>query len=250
MRAVEEVVYKTISLDACRDLLAERMEGAEPDVGAVIETRGSGKPLDMDRIADAAIAVADLREDRGPTKRDSIEGVAAIELYEAVERLPPVMLNDPGFWRYLSLGYSGFWDFVAWRHREQLREVRSFLKYVDARDPKMCVLTRMFLRVHALHGDGDQDREYRHLAASITTDAADFWRSHIVRVKVGKSPAVARAFARMQRDDDLPRDVVREFAKIVNRIHANVVTAIYDDEEADAFILDLREEFNREREQS
>lgn len=247
MKTVEAVQYKTIPLGVCRDLLAERLDGGEPEIGAHVETKGSGDPLDMDRIENAAIAVADLREKRGPTKRDSIEGAAAIVLYEAVEHLPAMVLNDPGFWRYLSFAYDGFWEFAAWRHREQLGKPKSFSKYVDAKRPRECVLTRMFLRVHALHGDGDDDREYRDLAASIKTNAADFWRAHIVRVQTGKSPAVARSLARRQREDDLPRNVIREFAKIVNRIHANVVTAIYDDEEADAFILDLREEFDRER---
>lgn len=241
------VRYKTIPVGACRGLIEERLNGEEPDVGAIVEVKGSGNSLDMDGIAGASVAVADLREDRGPTKRDSIEGSAAIVLYEAVEHMPAIVLNDPGFWRYLSLGYDGFWEFAAWRHREQLRTAKSFSKYVDAQRPRECVLTRMYLRVRALHGDGDEDREYRHLAASITTDAADFWRSHIVRVQTGKSAAVARAFARMQREDNLPRDVVRKFAKIVNRIHVNVITSIYTDEEADAFILDLREEFDRER---
>lgn len=240
------VQYPTIPVGACHGLIEDRTNGADPDVGAVVEISGSGAPFSMARIGDASDAVADLRKDRGVTKRDAIEGAAAIVLYEAVEHLPAIALNDPGFWRYLALGYTGFWDFAAWRHQEQLG-AKGFRKYVDAQRPRECVVTRMYLRVRALHGDGDADREYRELAAAVETDAVDFWRSHIVRVRTGRSPAVARAFARMQRDHDLPTKKVREFSKIVNRIHANVVTAIYDDEEADSFILDLREEFDRGR---
>lgn len=238
--------YPTIPVGPCRGLIEDRTNGADPDVGAVVEIRGSGDPFSMARVGDASDAVADLRTDRGAKRRDSIEGAAAIVLYEAVENLPAIALNDPGFWRYLALGYTGFWDFAAWRHQEQLGS-KGFRKYVDAQRPRECVVTRMYLRVRALHGDGDADREYRELAAAVETDAVDFWRSHILRVRTGRAPAVARAFARMQRDHALPTKSVREFSKIVNRIHANVVTAIYDDEEADSFILDLREEFDRER---
>ena len=241
------VQYPTIPVGACGGLIEDRTSGNEPDIGAVVEISGSGDSVAMARIADASAVVANLREDRGVTKRDSIEGRAAIVLYEAVEKMPAIALNDPGFWRYLALGYTGFWDFAAWRHQEQLG-AKGFRKYVDAQSPRECVVTRMYLRVRALHGDGDAEREYRELAAAVETDAVDFWRSHIVRVRTGKSSAVARAFARMQRDHALPTKKVREFAKVVNRIHANVVTAIYDEEEADAFIYGLREEFDREGE--
>ena len=235
------VLYKTIPLQACRSLVEERRSGEEPDIGSVVLEKGAGRALNMDEIAAAADALSDLREDVGPTKRDPIEGRAAIHLYEAVHEVPSIVLNDPGFWRYLSLGQLGLWEFAAWRHGEQLHE-DAFMKYVDAKDPKMCVLTRMYLRIRALHGGESENEEYRELAAAIEVDAADFWRSHIIRVRVGKAPAIARAFARIQRDRPLKTKDVRRLARLLNRIHSNVFTAIYNDEEAEDFILDLRDE--------
>ena len=235
--------YRTISLDDCRSVARARVEGgAAPDVP--IEERGPGALFDLDPVREVAEQIAAMRSDA--TDRDRVEGQAAVALYEALEDLDRVALDDPGFWRFLSIKVADFWEFAVWRERSAFEKQKGYLKYVDATRPTECVLTRMFLRIMALGGGQDEERRYRELAPALPK-ATDFWRSHVIRVKTATSPAVVRAFARMQRERPLTTKPLREFAKYLTRLRSNVVLGIYDDREADELIDELRRDFDRDR---
>jgi len=170
---------------------------------------------------DAAVA-----SEKGIDK-DMFEGVQAGYFHRAAQHLPMQVLDDPGFWRYLSLN---LWEMVSWREKLSEKNIRT---YMDGTSSSECVPLRMFLRAQAVQIGASYE-----LAGAIST-GTDFWRSHVIRVRVGAYPPVARAFATMQRDDRLSTNPLRSFARRLNRIGSNVVLALYDDEESTALLAEL-----------
>jgi|SRR5690625_289005 len=223
--------YPTIPQFACERIAKRRWEGeiveAEPDTTWV----GNGEFIDLEPLIDLA---ADLKEAVKETEedidRDQFEGQYSIELFNALADVPAEVLDDRGFWSYLSLEH--FWEFIAWREEEPFAK-GNYLKYVDGRDSSEAVLNRMYLRAKAV-GSGHAD-----LAGAVRR-SGDFWRSHIIRVKTGTAPAVTRAFVRMQRDERMMTGELRDFAKKLNRTWTNVVPYLYDDEAAADLLGELR----------
>lgn len=237
--------YKTLSLQECRRFARERLAEETPDIGVAAVFAGDGEDLDMEPVRKAAKKIVRLIDD-GAKDRDRVEGKAAVLLYDGLSGVPFDALDDPGFWRYLSVGLD-FWDFIAWReHGARKKGDKFFLKYVDGKKPTECVLPRMYMRVLALGARDDPKEQFRELATALPS-ATDFWRSHVVRVQTAASPAVVRAFARMQQNRRLKTDDLRKFAREISKIRSTVVLSTYDDEEADTFIRDLREKFDRRK---
>ena len=236
--------YKTLPLQECRRFARERLAGETPDIGTGVVFAGAGEDLDIKPIRKAAKKIVRLVDDKAKD-RDRIEGKAAVLLYDGLAGVPVDALDDPGFWRYLSVGLA-FWGFIAWREHRALQKGDNFLKYVDGKKATECVLPRMYMRVLALGARDDPKGQFRELATALPA-ATDFWRSHVVRVQTAASPAVVRAFARMQKERRLNTDDLREFAKDISKIRSTVVLSIYNDEEADLFIRDLRAKFDRRK---
>ena len=155
----------------------------------------------------------------------------------------PAALDDPGFWRYVCLAHV--WNFAAWRQpaafagkrsAEGVPETPTSLKsYVDGNRPHECVPVRMYLRVRALGG-----LEHAEFASAVP-EGTDFWRSHILRVKVGEHPPIVRAMVRRQANDEtrLLTDDLRELAKDLNRTLTNVVPALLDEDAAEDLVGEL-----------
>ena len=137
----------------------------------------------------------------------------------------------PVFWRYLSLDL--FWVFIQWRETKAFAR-GNYLKYVDGRSSTECVLSRMYLRAAAVGG-----LEFAKYASALPR-AADFWRSHVLRVRTGTAPSLVRAFVDTQRQQRLPTDLLRRFAKDLNRTWSNVVLTICHDDETQALVEEIR----------
>ena len=77
--------------------------------------------------------------------------------------------------------------------------------------------------------------------SSSSARSADFWRSHVIRVRTGSAQPVATAFAQMQKGAGrLPTPALRDYAKRLNRIWTNTHLGLYDAERASALIAELR----------
>ncbi len=226
--------YPIITQSKCQSLAAQMHQGLTPAVEPHVKPQGLGRDFDMVRMAGVATYIHRNVLERYQVlyhrDRDRLEGRAAPILFEALECVDPAVLDDPGFWRYLSL--AQFWPLIEWRE-EGAFEKGNYLKYVDGKRSTECVLTRMYLRVQALDGT-----EYGHLAW-VLPHATDFWRSHIIRVRTGTAPPVTRALVRRYRDDRIPTPDLRELAKRLNRIWTNVVLSVYDDEDAKSLVREL-----------
>jgi len=221
--------YPTLSAQECADLADQRLAGESVQVDP--EWHGAGEELDLNPLRDAALRVRHVvPSERRESELDEVEGRAAVELYKALEGLPISILDDRGFWRYLSIDL--FWDFIEWRERKPF-ERGNHMTYVDADSNVMAVLPRMYLRMSALGG-----ADYAELSSAVKR-GTDFWRSHILRVSAGTAPPLTRALVRFQARHQLRRDDIRELAKRLSRQWTNVVLTIYDDGEAEALIDEL-----------
>lgn len=192
---------------------------------------GSGQEVDLTslrKVLDEAHQNLEAERLRVP---EQLEGHLAGEVHQALRDLPIETLDDPGFWRYLSL--ANFWWFVAIREAPAIKR-GNVMTYVDG--GKECVPFRMFVRAQAVRVDDDYE------LAGALPKSADFWRSHILRVKTGTSPPLARAFARLQIEKSMVSDDVRPFAKRINRLWTNIVFHDWTDEEADRLLAELFDE--------
>ena len=225
--------YWIVTRSDCRRIAERKMQGVHLDIEQYVHPQGDGEEVDYERIQQASLRIdqnLDMPRPESSKDKDHLEGRAAPILYEALEGIEVSVLDDPGFWRYLSLRY--FWGFIEWREKKAFAK-GNYLKYIDGDESTECVLTRMYLRVQALGGS-----EYGHLASDISR-STDFWRSHVIRVRTGTSPELTRAFVKKQRDDRLKTDDLREFAKSLNRTWTNLLLNIYDDEEAEGLFKEL-----------
>ena len=226
--------YPTVSGERCADLALRMWKGETLSLKPAIEWVGEGDDVDLECVRQAAAMVtADLDDAATDATKEQREAEAAPLLHGALGTVDVEVLDDPGFWRYLSLDL--FWGFIHWREAKAFAR-GNCLKYVDGRSSNECVLTRMYLRAAAV--GGLPFAEY----ASLLPKATDFWRSHVVRVRTGTAPALVRAFVDTQRHQRLSTDPLRQFAKALNRTWSNVVLSIYDDDEARALVERIRRE--------
>ena len=201
---------------------------------------GSGHEVDLGPIAETMSEMRAAFEARDPKSADrfpeAFEGRFAGDVHRALRDLPIEALDDPGFWRYLSL--VDFWWFVAIREAPAIGR-GNVMTYVDG--GKECVPFRMFLRAQAIR-DGDD-----YSLAGALPKSTDFWRSHVLRVKTGTAPPLARGFARLQKEKAMMSDDVRPFARRMNRLWSNVVFHIWDDDDSDQLLAELYEEMHQRR---
>jgi hypothetical protein len=193
---------------------------------------GSGQQADLRALTSELASMRiefEKRDTRVATSSpEAFEGRFAGPVHLALRDLPIEALDDPGFWRYLSLAH--FWWFITVREARSI-ERGNVMTYVDG--GKECVPFRMFLRAQAVRNGDDYS-----LAGALPR-SADFWRSHIIRVKTGTVPPLARSFARLQRDKHMASDDVRPFARRMNRLWSNIVFQIWDDDECDELLAEL-----------
>jgi len=237
--------YPILTHSECERLAKIRWENGE-DLTVEPTWVGEGGDFNETPVQQAAEQCRELiRTNPNNSDKDRVEGRAARHLYEALKptdghySVPVHILDDPGFWRYLSIQW--FWDFIAWRESKPFAN-GNYMKYVDAKNSTECVITRMYLRMAALGGD-DQGG-----LASILPSATDFWRSHIIRVRTATAPQLVRAMVELQRDHRLITGDLREFAKRVNRTWTNVVLNLYEQDEARKLLIELQTDLGNSNE--
>jgi hypothetical protein len=231
-------MHPTISYDEARRLSAELLEGGDVDVTAAVKWVGSGDEVPVEPWKALAVEL-DLRLDRfasGDTRdKDAVEGAAAVLLHAVAADLPLQVLDDPGFWRYVSLVH--LWRFITWRESAFAADEPDWHRYgvyIDGKRFSECVPLRMHLRARV----GTRDDDYS-LVSEIPA-ATDLWRSHIMRVRTSYSPVLAQALLQSYKDDRMSIDDVRALAKRIQRVASNVVLHLYEPDEAASVIAELR----------
>lgn len=221
--------YPTISHSQCDEIASKLIAGDNPTIEPVWV--GEGEDVNLAQIAEAAQQVQNLLQEHCRNRdRDYVEGLAAAELYPALEPLDVPTLDDPGFWRYLAVAY--FWDFIKWRQPEPFKN-GNHMYVLDNRNARDTVLTRMYLRIASV--GGLEHAEY----AERLKESTDFWQSHVFNARTASAPALVRAMVHRQATDRLDTKPLRRFAKRVNGTWTNVLLNLYDDEEAADLVREL-----------
>ena len=221
--------YPILSHSKMQRLVDQLAHGDQPAVEPHVEWVGAGTEVDLNPIAAAAGEIEEGALTWTDKDRDRFEGKAAVALASALGGVVPEVLDDRGFWRYLSVRY--FWAFIAWREAEAF-ERGNHEKYVDAVRSTESVLTRMYLRAQAI---GRRNPEL----ASAIPDGTDFWRSHVIRVRSGSAPPITRALVKSHSEERLSTDLLRQAAKSLNRTWANVVLHVYEDSDAERLVGEI-----------
>lgn len=228
--------YPVITRSKCEVLVRQLLrEDHPPNWELERQWVGSGPDLDLTLLRRlVSMMKEDFEKQAANGRSDSpevFEGRYSGGVHFALRDLPMEVLDDPGFWRYLAL--TEFWWFVVVREAGALSR-GNIMGYVDG--GRESVPFRMFLRAQAIRDDDDYS-----LAAALP-HSADFWRSHILRVRTGTVPALARAFVRLQVEKQMVAGDVRPFAKRLNRLWTNIVFHLWDEEECYQLLSDLYQE--------
>lgn len=227
--------YPTISKTNADELVRALVTGQSPAIGADVSWVGVGDEVNLSALG-ATVGQLKKRwlEFRGSDdggRPEEFEGLAAGDLHQALRDLPIEALDDPGFWRYVSL--AELWWFIKEREAGPIGR-GNHMKYIDGSHPAECVPLRMFLRAQAVR-DGDD-----YSLASSMKQATDFWRSHVIRVRTVEAPPLARSFTKLQLEKRMPTTPeLRPFARRVNRLWANVVLNRLDENDADELMNEL-----------
>jgi hypothetical protein len=231
--------YPTLNPGRTDDLVGQQIQGLDVVVDNYSTWRGDGESIDFEPLDDI---LDGLKEDLGklgiePTltsDKDPFEGKVAIATFPFLASLPPEVLDDPGFWRYLAAGR--FWWFVQWREAVPIASGRVGT-YTSANRNTEQIPLRLFLRAKSISGGSDLS------LAGALTKSTDFWRSHVIRVRTGTAPPVARSFAEMQANEltHLSTEPLRAYARRLNRTWTNVNLNLLDGDEAAALISELRD---------
>ncbi|MXZ30105.1 MAG: hypothetical protein F4078_06445 [Acidimicrobiia bacterium] len=236
------------------DVSARGLDDLEQDLQADLRRRGEGAefdPLGLESArSDIERVIQAATHDMDGLDQDQIEGRAAVLLHRALSESSATvpMLDDPAFWRYVALAH--LWNFAAWRESKAFSSAageeaeglspEKFKVYVDGKRFTECVPARMWLRVNMLGGRDE------HLASAVR-EGTDFWRSHILRVRLGEHPAIVRAMVRRQANEAtrLATSPLRGLVKELTRTFNNLVPSVLEDEAADRLVAEIWDKWSR-----
>ncbi len=228
------MLYPTITEQELIQIVRSRLAGDEITAPKV-SWLGSGDRFEATAVTAKSVESKALLE--GPDKEkwesdnDAFEGTIAPDVYDLLKDTPLVILDDPGFWRYVAME---FWWYAKWRQESTFKSGENYLIYVDGKNSVECVILRTFLRGQIASNAGDPA-----LAHAIKA-ATDIWRSHLTRVVNWKYSTVVKAFVRLQKEEPLPTDKLRVAVRKLNRRRANLILTNYNDREATDLLNELR----------
>jgi len=160
-----------------------------------------------------------------------------------VLRLPPRIAGDGDFWRWLTFAQGGFGaELVDWRYRGRGDGVPRPV-YYGLRRMKKGMFAKLWMCADAMFVPGAKE-PYDGLDYA----DVDLWDSHVIDIDYGSVAAVARAFVKFVRDEDLPRGEskdpaapagFRDLAKEVRRRHATVALELLSEQDARNWLEEL-----------
>lgn len=173
-----------------------------------------------------------LKSKKKSVDKDELEGQFCSKVHNALKHVPIEILDDPSFWRYLSVRH--FSEFVMWRESSAL-DKGNVATYISAKSSAESIPVRMYLRAQAmLNEDGKCP------LAEAVPEGTDFWRSHIIRVRTGRATQLAQAFAKLQSTERMITEELRPFARRLNRFWANINMLDYDKKASDDILKEIK----------
>jgi hypothetical protein len=163
---------------------------------------------------------------------DAIEGQLSVDFYRQLIQLPPEVLNDLDFWRYVACAHlSGF---IIWRDGSSALPASraGFGAGKSAAAFQDCVPYRMFRRGQIACLAKVPGMTPLQIAKIPGTD---LWRSHVLRVRIGNAPTAAATFLLTadgyRKGGVSPTEISREAAKLVKRLRSNLLMDYLDSDE-------------------
>lgn len=236
--------YFTMSGEDALRYLKARDNGEEPLPDSFQRARGAGELMDMGAIEKLGSELRRIKKDY-PTKlreRDQEGGRFEQQACAIVHRAlaDPTALADHEFWIWLAV--VQYADIVEWRFGTTGRHAKPANYGIGQRIENL--FFRLWLRAELVKDPTAKDPY--HLAK---TGDQDLWRSHILRQAYANSRLIAKALLRLQAGQlsvkKLTVENVRELAKRLRRLHANVVFEFLTFSQAEGLVLELSSDLKK-----
>jgi hypothetical protein len=177
----------------------------------------------LGRDAHAECLRLGLDQGGGNRRGEDFEGDFAPRLREAVADVPPRVLTDRAFWRYLAVG--PMYEAVRWRHGHA-----NLPGYgCSASEFVACLPWRLYMRaaIGFIEGSDDPYRLSR-------VKGTDLWWAHILRIEIGRSLPTAQSLLELVDERNLRVEQIRKLAPKVTRLRSTVLfEALSNDEIAE-----------------
>ncbi len=240
--------YKVIPLDKIATVTREKI--LEEDISRHYEIRQADKDeIDLTELISLSSEVSqelELFKSTGEDK-DRFEGEIAQKLHETLEKIPIEILDDPGFWAYLTFNF--FWGFVYWRQREQFDAFiddgkDGYRNYVSGTNPSRCVVLRTFLRgklTYEATGSYELSKW-----SDLERSAGSFWTDEIVARGNWQLPnMLSKILEKFATDKEFSvgsEGPIRAFSLMLGRRRSSLLLHSLTDKETEKLFTDLLEE--------
>lgn len=206
---------------AQRFLLLRREHNEQP-LDGFVETKGTGIDYPMEQIEKLRLELLALKEKYPNELKQRDENGGRFEAEACVivhQRLPfdPQVFADSGFWTWLAVTQLS--DIVEWRHGGSNRLAALPNYGIGNRIENL--IFRMWLRADLVRDSTAKDPYWLAKRGD-----QDLWRSHILRQGYASVRDLARTlvnFQCQQNGNRLSTDGVRELAKRIRRLRANIM---------------------------
>jgi len=233
--------YFVLSGDDALRYLKQRDAGEAPDLSEFQKTVGKGdKFVDPAAVVKLKSEMIKLRKQFPATlrQRDQDGGRFEQQACEIVHRClsayPRETVADIDFWTWLAVAKLS--ELVEWRFGAEGRHAKPENYGIGKRVENL--LFRLWLR-----GELVKEEKAKDPYELAKTGDQDLWRSHIIRQGYANARLVTKALLRLQAGKlaakRLGIDGVRELAKRLRRLRANVVFEYLTAGQAEALVLEL-----------
>jgi hypothetical protein len=255
--------YEVITVGRARAFYEEHRVDEEPDLAALVETR----EIRTESTRSIAERTAGISAHQGTwlnrvrnrqatdAERNRFEAEMAGPFFLAFNDLPVEVVGDPDFWRYLGLGPLRWYTLVCdleWDKEGNPGLPESSKEVTTPSTLREHPVLRTFLRGQMCFDATDQTDPFR--AALVLGDAAsktasgfadrDAFKSHLIRVQLGSTPELARAFLNTAADPYMPSTDIRKFIKYFRRSRTTRSLELLTPEQSVTLARELRSTFD------
>jgi hypothetical protein len=230
--------YPILNQQNAKRIIDARIADQDIDCGDLIQYRGEGEDFSRDMVSNLYKALMELkaRYPQSLRRRDPaggrFESEACILIHKGLSANEDVY-SDLDFWTYLSV--CEFPEIIEWRHSVEGGTIKIANYGVGNRPENL--IYRMWLRTELVALPQPEERYSLAARGDI-----DLWRSHLLRQSYSNCRKLARALVRFQYPDSAPTKAtltserIRELAKRLKRIYANMVFAFLDEKAISSLI--------------
>ena len=230
--------YVMAGEDALRYLKA-RDGGDDPQLDDFQRVTGVGELMSLAPLAKLDAELRKLKR-KFPTKlreRDKeggrFEQQACVIVHQCLASVDPNVLGDLEFWTWMAV--AKFAKIVEWRFGAAGRHAKLENYGIGKRMENL--LFRLWLRAEL-----GKDKKTRDPYLLAKTGDQDLWRSHILRQGYANARVITKALLRLQagqlRAKKLAIEGIRELAKRLRRLRANIVFEFLDASQAEAIVIE------------